>query len=343
MNENSHIINDDLLVKYLLGEAGPEESSRAEQWIDADPPNRRYYEHFTLIWQQSQHLPGEFEFPVDEEAAWQKFRLRVREAPARIVPKTLRIHWQTSLSPVTKPAVSRSQWIRIAALFLLITSIAGMGYLFFGHSTTATLTVRTRLDVFQDTLPDGSIVILNKHSVLSCPEKFRDTTRTTELQGEAFFRISPDKARPFLVHTNGITIKVLGTSFNVRNKERTTEVIAETGLIQVSNQYRSILLRPSERIILQKNDSSPVKSSVTDGLYKYYRTREFVCDNTPLSKLAEVLNEAYNVHIAINSPALRNLPLSTTFRDESLDHILSVIGETFGITISRTGDQIILQ
>jgi transmembrane sensor len=113
--------------------------------------------------------------------------------------------------------------------------------------------------------------------------------------------------------------------------------------VQVSNRYDTILAGPHEMIELEEGDHPLAKTSVTDALYKYYRTREFDCDNTPLWKLVETLNEAYDAHISIGRPSLRNLLLSTTFHDESLDRILTVIAETFSIRVSRNGDQIVLQ
>jgi ferric-dicitrate binding protein FerR (iron transport regulator) len=88
---------------------------------------------------------------------------------------------------------------------------------------------------------------------------------------------------------------------------------------------------------------SVTKDSTRSELYKYYRTKEFICDNTPLWQLAGSLEEAYNVNIVINDPALRQLKINTVFHDQSLDQILFIIKETFRIRVTRSGDQIILQ
>jgi ferric-dicitrate binding protein FerR (iron transport regulator) len=78
-------------------------------------------------------------------------------------------------------------------------------------------------------------------------------------------------------------------------------------------------------------------------LYNYYVTHEFVCDDTPLWKLVEVLNEAYGSHIEIANPDLRNLPLTATFHNEPLDRTLSIISETFSITVEHQNEKIILK
>ena len=101
-------------------------------------------------------------------------------------------------------------------------------------------------------------------------------------------------------------------------------------------------LRPKEKAVV-KNDSVMFKTAETEKLHNYYRTREFTCDNTPLWKLVNVLNEAYDVNIVIERDALRSLPLTTTFNNESLDRILEIIRTTFDITVIRQNDKIILQ
>ena len=71
MNTPLHI-SDDLLVKYMLDEAMPDEQLLVREWLKADAANRKYYEHFKTIWNESQTLAANI--TVDEKAAWQKFK-----------------------------------------------------------------------------------------------------------------------------------------------------------------------------------------------------------------------------------------------------------------------------
>jgi transmembrane sensor len=336
LKENTNPIHSDLLVKYLLNEASSEDRLRVEQWITANSANLQYYEQYKLIWEESRSLsiPA-----VDEDAAWEKFLQRILYA-GLVLQKT---GAETTVRPGGILAAYRQagwQWMRVAAIFILI---AGLGYLLFNTLSVSRVTIRSQFRTRTDTLPDGSVVTLNKNSSLSYPENFPGAERNTQLQGEAFFNVLPDKSKPFLIHTNGIIIKVVGTSFNIHNRGLRTEIIVETGIVQITNPYHSILLNPHEKIILQKDDSVLRKETVVDRLYNYYRTQEFVCDHTPLWKLVETLNEAYQTHIVIKRVALLNLPLTTIFRNESLDNILEIIAKTFTITVIKSGDQIILE
>ena len=324
-------INDDLLVKVLLKEAIPEEIAAVEHWLEADSANRIYYGHIILIWEESLRNAGTVS--IDDGQAWLKFRHRIRQdgltGPYNGRHAVPRRHFNL-------------HWLRIAAIFLLTLTTAFAVYLFVRPSA-ALVTKRSGSKVMTDTLPDGSLVTLNKNSILSYPAAFSGPKRIVQLQGEAFFSVTPDKARPFSVLTDNIAVTALGTSFNVCNRGKSMEIIVETGLVEVKDNYHNLILAPREKLILYKNDTVFLKETTPDQLYKYYRTKTFTCDNTPLWQLVEALNETFTAKIMIDRPSLRDLRLSATFHDESLDHIISVIAATFGITVTRSGNQIHLR
>ena len=311
-------------MKQLLGEATPEEQEEVKQWLAADPSNTSYYNQLKQVWDNSLQLAARS--TVDTDKAWDKFRNRIHEAETS---RRRRIF---------------APWMRIAASILLILGLGLVGYqLFSPAQPVKELVVETKEVVLTDTLPDGSTVTLNKASSLSYPSRFKGKTRPVVLKGEAFFTITPDKKKPFIISINDVKVTVVGTSFNVKSHEGNTEVVVETGIVKVTKNNTTIELKANEKIMIPAKDSVVQKEEVSDQLYKYYRTREFVCDDTPLWKLVDVLNEAYNTHVVIGRNELRNLRLNTSFNNESLEQVLDVISLTFNIKITRSGDQIILQ
>jgi ferric-dicitrate binding protein FerR (iron transport regulator) len=232
--------------------------------------------------------------------------------------------------------------MRIAALFLLIAGAAVLYYISPREVPVQNLALVATKQTLIDTLSDGSVVTLNKNSSLSYPDRFEGEQRMVALKGEAFFSVTPNKDKPFLITVNDVTVKVVGTSFNIKSENGIIEVVVETGVVEVIRKNEVLQLRPKEKAVVKK-DSTMLKSQETEKLYNYYRTREFTCDNTPLWKLVDVLNEAYDTKIVIGRDALRNLPLTTTFNNESLDQILEIIRATFDITITRQNNTIILQ
>lgn len=319
LNNDNHI-NDELLASYLLGEADEDTRRLVEQWIIESPGNQRYFDHFKTIWEASKAI--EIPATVNEHEAWQRFKQRTQQAEQ-------------------KPTITRTfSKLKVAAAIIIAF---GLSYLIWDKTTSAPVTFAAVNESKIDTLPDGSYVTLNKNSSITYTGRFKGDKRKIKLKGEAFFNVSPNKDKPFVVEVNDITVTVLGTSFNIKNTNGHTEVVVETGSVQVTKNNRSVILKSKEKIIVEQQDTALHKETSTDKLYNYYRTREFVCDNTPLWKLVEVLNEAYQSNIVIENEELKNLPLTTTFNNESLDNILNIISETFKITVERNSNKIILK
>lgn len=322
MPEKNDHITDDLLVKHLLQETDAAELEAVENWIAAADANRAYYAHFKWIWEESKRFAAGS--TMDQDMAWQRFRDKAHQKQ------------QVKKLPVFG-------WMRIAASIVLIAGVLIVAYNLVGKRQARQLAVASLDRPVTDTLPDGSVITLNKQSRLSYPSAFTGKTRPVVLEGEAFFKVTPDKEKPFIIRVNDVSIKVVGTSFNVKNENGQTEVTVTTGSVQVNHNDKTIELRPEERVTVGPQDSILVKEAVTDRLYNYYESREFVCDNTPLWKLVEVLNKAYDTHIVIAREDLKQLPLTTTFDNESLDTILDVVSTTFKISVEHNGDRIILK
>ena len=206
------------------------------------------------------------------------------------------------------------------------------------------MVAQTGQNVLIDTLSDGSVITLNKRSTVTYPSKFKGNTRAIALKGEAFFNVAPDKKRPFIISVNDVQVTVVGTSFNIKGENGNTEVVVESGVVRVTRSGKTVELNAGEKVVMHANDSIASKEAVDEKLYNYYRTKEFVCDETPLWKLVQVLNEAYDAKIIIGRKELNDKKITTIFYNESLEKILEVIHLTFDITVIKKEDgQIILQ
>jgi len=289
-----------------------------KQWLVNDA-NLAYYNQLKKIWDDSRQLA--LTSTADENRAWQKFQQRVHPA---LVHRT------------------GFGWMRIAASVIIIAGLGLLAYWVF-NDRTKEMTVVAQKTVLNDTLPDGSVVTVNKGSSISYLSKFKGETRQVSLKGEAFFNVTPNKKKPFIISVNDVQITVVGTSFNVKTINGNTEVVVETGIVKVTRAGKTVELKANEEVTVNAKDSSLAIEKVSDQLYKYYRTKEFVCDDTPLWKLVEVINEAYNSHIVIGNPALKDMGITTTFNNESLEQVLNVISITFNIKVIKEGDTIILQ
>lgn len=316
-----------MLVKYLLDETSAAEEQAVKAWIDADASHKKYFEQLRLIWDTSKQMA--LQSAIDEHKAWERFRGRVAKGGS---------------STTTHTPKKQLTWTRIAAAIVFLAGIALIGYVLTNsQSTPKEIALTSRQTTLKDTLPDGTILTLNKNTTLTYPERFHGSKRAVKLEGEAFFDVAHDKTKPFTVQVKDVTVMVVGTSFNIKDEKDSTGIVVETGIVQVIHHAGTIELRAGERITIAVNGQPGIKEKVTDKLYNYYRSREFVCEDTPLWKLIQVVNEAYNTNIIIGNEALRNLPINTTFNNESLDQVLNVISLTFNIKIIKQDNKIILQ
>ena len=313
-------------MKYLLGEASPEEEQAVTEWMKESETHQEYYNQFKKIWDQSKALASGSN--VDVNRAWERFQNRTsgKHEPAKIL----------------KP---RFFWLRVAASIILI---AGLGVTLFvlvnKNSEPKEMVAQTGQNVLIDTLSDGSVITLNKRSTITYPSKFKGNTRAIALKGEAFFNVAPDKKKPFIISVNDVQVTVVGTSFNIKSENGNTEVVVESGVVRVTRSGKTVELNAGEKVVMHANDSIASKEAVDEKLYNYYRTKEFVCDETPLWKLVQVLNEAYDAKIIIGRKELNDKKITTIFYNESLEKILEIIHLTFDITVIKKEDgQIILQ
>jgi len=294
--------------------------------MNENETHQQYYNQFKKIWDSSKELAAVSN--VDVNKAWERFQNRIsgRHEPAKILK-------------------SRFSWLRIAASVILIAGLGIAAFILVNKNTTPKeMVAQTGQNVLVDTLSDGSVITLNKRSTITYPSKFKGNTRAIALKGEAFFNVTPDKKKPFIISVNDVQVTVVGTSFNIKSENGNTEVVVETGIVRVTRSGKTVELNAGEKIVMAANDSIASKEAISDKLYNYYRSKEFVCDETPLWKLVQVLNEAYDSKIIIGRKELNEKRITTTFYNESLEKILEIIHLTFDITVIKKEDgQIILQ
>ncbi|SDP06836.1 FecR family protein [Mucilaginibacter sp. OK268] len=324
-------MSEDILIKYILGEASTHEGQEIETWKSANHANAKKFEEVKIILETGKQLAEVS--PLSEAEAWEKFkekRATARQEPAKVV------------------SINRStdtNWLRIAAAAILVIGGGWIGYyLYQQNAATQVVNIQANNQVRVDTLPDGSVVHLNKNSGISYVGTFKSKREIT-LAGEAFFDVKHNEAAPFTVHVNDVTIKDIGTAFNVKSKQRNTEIIVESGIVQVSRSNNAVRLSRNEMVSINSDDKQLKVEKSTDDLYGYYREPVFNAVHVPLSRLVEVLNEAYSVNIRIENTALRNIPITIPIKwTDPLSNVLEAIkGTTPAMNIIEVGNNVIIR
>jgi len=196
-------------------------------------------------------------------------------------------------------------------------------------------------EIKTETLTDGSIITLNRNSIILYPEKFKKDIREVELSGDAYFDVEHNKNQPFVIKSQSAVIEVLGTSFYVDSHENnhTIEVVVSSGGVALkSGNVDQIILKAGERGTLYKNSGKLVKDKNRDINYNSWKTKKLIFDDSKLIEVVDKLNQVYNMKTEIINPEIYDCRITVTFDNMPLVAILNILGETLDIIIEKRDD-----
>lgn len=253
----------------------------------------------------------------------------------------------------SKPVPLRSRsWLKYAAGIIVLLSVAIFAYM---HRNKEHIYYTGANEHKTIMLPDGSTIILNANSRLTVST---EKQRQVAITGEAFFDIQHDAAHPFLVNTEAYTIRVLGTTFNVRSYpgKNNTETTLLTGKIEIVQEHSTpaVVLRPNQKFILAGNNDQPVTihqgkvvPPVMDTATRHVaetswaRRRMDIKDET-FEKIAVELQSWYGIKIRFADDAVKNYRYTATFDDETIFKALRYLQQSYPFTYSIEDDCIVI-
>ena len=321
---------DELLAKLLAGEATAEEQARAAQWLDEDISRREAFADLEKIWEKSGNIAADYS--ADTDAAWEKVK-RKMNGGGTIIPLQRKPNFM----------------YRAAAVFAFLLSVSVAAYFIFGREQAAeglAVTYKASDRPKNDTLADGSRITLNSGAVLVTSENFNaGKERRVKLTGEAFFDVAHNKEQPFIIEAGEkTTVRVLGTSFNVNTEaDGSVDVVVATGRVLFANGNDSLILTAGESGHYDPASGSLAENENRDPNFDSWKTHKLVFNDTELEKVVAILNQFYRADIRIGNGSLRSMRLTATYENESLEHVLELLRETFGIRIVRDNAQITLE
>ncbi len=319
---------DELIGKYLAGEASSAEQAEVHSWLERHEENQKYFDHLKVIFDSAAAIK-EWQ-PFDTDAAWNKLKSKLKEPGARTIP----INRTPGLS---------FYWRVAAAVTLILT----VGYLVYKASEqpVQTLAIKTEESSVQDTLPDGSTAFLNKGSAIAFEYNPKKKIRTVKLEGEAFFEVKHEEDKPFIIESDEVIIEDIGTTFNVKAypQSKTVEVYVESGEVAFYTKSNpGLQLNAGETGIYDKRSKSFARITQVDTNVLAYKTRVFNFYNTDLGTVVESLNEVYETKIQLRGK-LRSCRLNVTFKGEPIESIAEIIAETLNLKMTLSGKEILLE
>ncbi len=179
-------------------------------------------------------------------------------------------------------------------------------------------------------LGDGTKVWLNHGSKLKYPYRFEGNKRTVSLEGEGYFDVTPDKRKPFYVHAGGITVKAVGTAFNVNawsdeKRVETTLVEGKVILYNRDGQNELKILNPGEIFKYDVNSDTYTVDSENSGKYVAWKDGLLIFKNDPMEQVAKKLGRWFNTEVRLEGEAVRELTFTATFQGETLQQVVELM------------------
>lgn len=307
----------DILYKFFDGKASPEEKKTVRAWLEATPQNEK-----------------------------ELFREREFFDAMILSGKTQAITSKKRIRPFYVRAMQ--EIIKIAAIFAIFITCG----IYFHQSeikkigqTISTITVPAGQRV-NLALPDGTNVWLNARSKMSYPAAFTGDQREITLDGEAYFEVSHNAEKPFIVQTSKCKVEVLGTKFNVEaysDSEDFNTALMEGSVKVINNENPSgpVLLSPNHMVYLKNGKLSA--SPISD--FDVYRWKEgLICfRNMNFERLMLRFEKCYGIQIVVENKTLVNYICSGKFRiSDGIDNALRILQKDAKYSFERNKDESVI-
>lgn len=309
-------MNDDLLVRYLLGDTSTEENTQIETWMLESEENQKLLEQMYFILQATDKL--QIMENADPDTALTQLKKKIQSKKRNeLFHRSIRVAQ------------------RIAAiLFIPILALATFLLLETNNEPLRYVEVTTNPGIISSfELPDGSKAWLNSGGYMKYPAEFSTKERQVELKGQGYFKVTKDASKPFFVKIDdSYSVEVLGTEFNVTAYENdnlieTTLVTGKVKLIidQASGKSIERFLKPNQKAIYDRKNRSLKIATVNPEYDMVWKEGKIVFRQHPMEHVLKVLERHYNVQFDIKTAAVLQSEITAKFTNEPLPQVLEYL------------------
>jgi transmembrane sensor len=329
-NEYNH--TDLLIANYLSGEASQTEKDELTRWIGESPANKRIFEESQRIWSKSQTYLAASEISSDRE--------KIKD----------QIIQQLSQTSKNRQLFS---WIYRVAAILIFPIMLGIGW-YLGSKEISTETqicevTAPKGQISKCILADGTEVWLNAGTTIKYDPSLKGDFREVSLDGEAYFKVSKNKHKPFTVTTEHAQIKVLGTIFNLKaySGENKVETTLEEGSVVFSlneSATKPVELKPGEQLVYNISEKKIMLGKVETYLHTAWKDGKFVFKDADLKTIIQELEKLYDVRIHLENDSLLKLHFRGMFEyEQNIFSALEALERTTNMKYRMKGRDIWLQ
>lgn len=276
----------------------------------------------------------QFHRHLPDEAMHQRIRARL-QAHTKVTVSKRQIEKKSTLRHL-------SPYLAAACVALLL--LVGVG-IWQNNYSSSPLYQTAYAETQEVWLPDSTLVVLNAHSSITFPNYTTGPLREVWLEGEAFFEVTKNKQRPFIVHVDEMDVRVTGTSFNVADRHGKTQVVLESGqvLLETAVLAKPLTMKPGDLVAYDKVTQRIEQQVVIPEHYTAWRDHVHFFQETPLPEVAEVIETYYGQKVQLD-PALSELKFTAKVAMQpEVDKLLTLLSETFDLTITKNQEEIMIQ
>ncbi|MGN7723198.1 FecR family protein [Chitinophaga sp. 22620] len=344
-----------LLAKKMANQLSPEEETELERLLQQHPDTSYIKEVMMQPWKDKhKHFT-----PEETDLALQRHQKRLQAAlesgEAEPEPRTGRV---------------RRMILRISSVAAVLALALYIGYAVWPQQRGAADAELQQMVTRQGSrsqikLPDGTSVWLNAGSQLDYPKQFTGQNREVTLLGEAFFDVAQDAEHPFIVKTKTFSIRVLGTTFNVRAYPQEENAVTSlvSGVVEVVMDKNTIRLMPNEKLSIStlqtvgSGTADDETSSISSGAPAVKSTLTEVSDSVmaetawvenklafkklPLEKVAGMLEQWYGADIRFKDEKKKQLYFTGVFEEEDLTEVLKALELTGSFHFKKDAEGVI--
>lgn len=314
--------------KVQSGEASPEEQLELNQHLRAHPEDSHLMEMMKGFWETP--LPAKEGVTSDElDTAWTSFQENMTHKPGKIRHMT---RWLTGVAAAAVIALTGLWWWKVSHAPV--------------RAQTNTVSTRNGSRSKVD-MPDGTQIWLNVGSRIHYDANYGKTNRDITLTGEAFFDVARDVHLPFIIHTEKLMVRVLGTSFNVKAYpgDETTEASLISGSIEVTlgdDPQKRLILKPHEKIsvagsrkdtvqaapalVVSKVNYQPVDSTVIETAWV---SNKLIFRGETFEALSKDIERWFNVTVYVRDSAILDRKFTGNFSNENITDVLEALSLTY--------------
>ncbi len=319
IEQEDHILP--ILTRYFKDDVQEDERVFVKDWIAKSEANKKYFDEVELLWNTSGDLADFDQINVEEE--WNTFASKIA-------------HKENTKSTSGRPRV----FLKVAAS---VAIIIGLGMFFVNYFNTEVTIIAKVGNENIFILPDQSVVWLNEGSELTYKKGFKSEIRESRLKGEAFFEVTKNPEKPFVVLANNTETRVLGTSFNLKadTKTKETEIVLVTGKVQFSSQGHQEILQPGDKITAGANGEL-IKVINHNPNFESWKSGILTFKEATMSEVARDIESYYHMKLVFENPQFEKCTLTSIFDNESLEDILETLTILFDITYKKIDSNRIL-